>query len=107
MYPFLSSVDNGWLAASLIMVRNTVPQLRAQANAIYADMDFGFYYDPGAGLLRGGFWDEPSNQCTTNSNYRQDGPDVYYTCHHYGALNTEPRIASYIGIAEGDIPATH
>ena len=107
VYPFLSSVDNGWLAAALIMVRNTVPQLRAQANAIYADMDFGFYYDPGAGLLRGGFWDEPSNQCTTTGNYRQEGPDVYYTCHHYGALNTEPRIASYIGIAEGDIPATH
>ena len=67
-------------------------------------MDFGFYYDPAAGLLRGGFWDEPPPGCSTLGNYR-GGPDVYYTCHHYGALNTEPRIASYIGIAEGQIPA--
>lgn len=107
VYPFLSSVDNGWLAAALIMVRNSIPQLRDEANAIYSTMDFGFYYDPGAGLIRGGFWDAPSNQCNLQGNYRQRGADVYYTCHHYGALNTEPRIASYIGIAEGDIPATH
>lgn len=107
VYPFLSSVDNGWLAAALIMVRNTVPQLRDEANAIYADMDFGFYYDPAAGLIRGGFWDEPPPGCSVKDNYRDRGADVYYTCHHYGALNTEPRIASYIGIAEGDIPATH
>jgi hypothetical protein len=32
---------------------------------------------------------------------------VLYTCHHYGSLNTEPRIASYLGIAFGQIPATH
>lgn len=107
VYPFLSSVDNGWLAASLIMVRNAVPALSTKANAIYETFDFGFYYDSGAGLLRGGFWDEPSNQCNAKGNYRQRGADVYYTCHHYGSLNTEPRIASYIGIAEGDVPATH
>ena len=35
------------------------------------------------------------------------GEDVVYTRHHYGAFNTEPRIASYIGIAMGDIPAKH
>lgn len=107
VYPFLSSVDNGWLAAALIMVGNSVPQLRDEALAIFDDMDFGFYYDPAAGLLRGGFWDEPSNQCTIKDNYEDRGPDVYYTCHHYGALNTEPRIASYIGIAYNDIPVTH
>jgi Protein of unknown function (DUF3131) len=28
VYPFLSSVDNGWLASALIMVANSVPQLR-------------------------------------------------------------------------------
>lgn len=107
VYPFLSSVDNGWLASALIMVRNNVPQLRQQAGAIYDDMDFGFYYDPGAGLLRGGFWADPPRECSVKGNYRSRGEDVYYTCHHYGALNTEPRIASYIGIAEGDVPTTH
>ena len=30
------------------------------------------------------------------------GEDVAYTGHHYGAFNTEPRIASYLGIARSD-----
>jgi hypothetical protein len=107
VYPFLSSVDNGWLAAALIMVTNTVPQLRDEAQAILDEMDFGFYYDPGAGLLRGGFWDTQPPGCSILTNYPGIGPDVYYTCHHYGTLNTEPRIASYIGIAWGQVPATH
>ena len=105
--PFLSSVDNGWLAAALIIVKRSVPQLRDEADAILREMDFGFYYDPSAGLIRGGFWDEPPAQCNVPGNYRGRGPTVFYTCHHYGALNTEPRIASYIGIAHGQIPRTH
>lgn len=107
VYPFLSTVDNGWLAAALIMVTNSVPQLRDEAQAILDDMNFGFYYDPGAGLLRGGFWDALPPGCSTLGNYPGAGPDVYYTCHHYGTLNTEPRIASYIGIAWGQVPPTH
>src|SRR5918995_2160629 len=108
VYPFLSSVDNGWMAAALLMVSNAVPQLRTQARALLEPMDFGYYYDPAAGLLRGGFWvDPPGTQCTTPGNYRGDVPDVLYTCHHYGSLNTEPRIASYLGITFGQVPATH
>jgi hypothetical protein len=107
VYPFLSSVDNGWLATALILVTNTVPQLRDQAQAIVDSMDFGFYYDPAAGLLRGGFWDAQPPGCSLLGNYRGRGPDVYYTCHHYGSLNTEPRIASYLAIAKDGIPATH
>jgi hypothetical protein len=98
--PFLSSVDNGWLAAALMMVSNSVPQLRGQADALLKDMDFGFFYDdgfngkPNIGLLKGGYW--PSLR------------DCHgYTCFDYGTLNTEPRIASYIGIARGQIPPTH
>lgn len=34
VYPFLSSVDNGWMAAALLMVANAVPQLRSQARAL-------------------------------------------------------------------------
>jgi hypothetical protein len=86
------------LATALMMVANSMPQLRELANAILAPMDFGFYYDPSVGLLRGGYWPTPSpRQCHVNG----------YTCHHYGALNTETRIASYIGIARGQIPSTH
>jgi hypothetical protein len=108
VYPFLSSVDNGWLASALMIVEQAVPSLRDEAHAIVRELDFGFYYDPAAGLLRGGFWDEPpAGQCTAPGNYRNRGPTVYYTCHHYGSLNTEPRIASYIGIARGQVPPTH
>jgi hypothetical protein len=131
VYPFLSSVDNGWLAMTLMIVRRAVPALAGQANAILEPMDFGFYYegpdDPsdfdsngnvvkenGPGLIRGGFWkDPPAGQCNIPGNYRTDdrgaaaGPPVYYTCHHYGSFNTEPRIASYVGIARNQIPARH
>jgi hypothetical protein len=111
VYPFLSSVDNGWLAAALMVVGEAEPRLRGQADALFDGMDFGFYYDPAAkadvGLIRGGFWDELPPGCSVLGNYRDRGPDVWYTCHHYGAFNSEPRIASYIGIATGQIPPEH
>jgi hypothetical protein len=97
------------MAAALLMVGNAVPELRGQARDPLAPMDFGSYYDPAAGLLRGGFWvDPPGGQCTIPGNYRDPAsPPVLYTCHHYGSLNTEPRIASYLGIAFGQVPASH
>ena len=132
--PFLSSVDNGWLASALLMVANgAVPQLRDRAWELVSAMDFGFYYDPtgnpdaGTGLIRGGYWPEvPIGQVATRTNgptsceeRRRADPNAVpprpepdpafagWTCHHYGAFNTEPRIASYIGIALGQIPAEH
>lgn len=114
VHPFLSSVDNGWLASGLLMVANDLPSLAGQVWPVLSTMDFGFYYDPAArgadipaGLIRGGFWDEVPPGCSVLDNYRDRGPDVWYTCHHYGAFNTEPRIASYLGIAFGQIPAAH
>jgi hypothetical protein len=105
VYGFLSSVDNGWLAAALMMVANAVPESRGKANAILRNMDFAFYYDPNAGLLRGGAWTEVPPECSLPDT--RDGQPVWFTCHHYGSLNTEPRIASYIGIARGQLPAAH
>jgi hypothetical protein len=98
--PFLSSVDNGWLAAALMTVRAAVPELAQDANRLLEPMDFGFYYDPQAGLLRGGYW--PPDMQPDNSSCARG-----FTGHHYGTLNSEPRIASYIGIALGQVPATH
>jgi hypothetical protein len=103
VYGFLSSVDNGWLAAALMMVRRAEPSLRSEASALLEDMNFGFYYDPAVGQLRGGYWPDGRPGATDPCPAVPAG----FTCHHYGALNTEPRIASYIGIAAGDIPATH
>jgi hypothetical protein len=111
--PFLSSVDNGWLAAALVVVRGAVPDQRVRANKLLAAMDFGFFYNPDArgaglpGLLRGGFWDTAPTECSVVGNYRHRGPDVWYTCNHYDITVTEPRIASYLGIAFGQIPPAH
>ena len=113
VYPFASSVDNGWLASGLIMVANAVPDLHDRAMALATSMNFGCYYDPNAkadvGLIRGGFWlpdDAPAGNWPIDD-YCGMGEDVAYTGHHYGAFNTEPRIASYIGIALGQIPEEH
>jgi hypothetical protein len=118
VYPFASSVDNGWLASALIMVANAVPELSEPAWELATSMDFGCYYDPlakgpdaGAGLIRGGFWLEggtpPGSEGFPRGDYCGMGEDVVYTGHHYGAFNTEPRIASYIGIALDQIPPEH
>ena len=98
--PFLSTVDNGWLAASLMMVGQVKPELKVRCDGILAPMNFGFFYDPHdpanpnahPGLLRGGYYTDGGGE---------------FTEFHYGTLNTEPRIASYVGIARGDIPADH
>src|SRR5690606_37036018 len=105
VHPFLSSVDNGWLAAGLLVVEGAVPELRPQARALRTPMDFGFYYDPQgrgpdfpAGVIRGGFWDEQPPGCSVVGNHRGRGPDVFYTRHHYDNTVTETRIATYLGI---------
>jgi hypothetical protein len=113
VFPFASSVDNGWLASGLIMVANGVPELSDRAWDLATSMNFGCYYDPNAkadvGLIRGGFWlpdDAPPGSWPIDD-YCGMGEDVAYTGHHYGAFNTEPRIASYIGIALEQIPEEH
>jgi hypothetical protein len=96
--PFLSTVDNGWLGAALIMVRNTRPALRGRAEALLGPMDFCFFYDPydpadsikHPGLLHLGYWTDDRSFANT-----------------YGMINTEPRIVSYIGIATGQLPPEH
>ncbi|WP_127500842.1 glucoamylase family protein [Actinoplanes solisilvae] len=105
--PFLSSVDNGWLAAALRVVQGGFPSLRASAARVLDRMDFGFYFNPAAtspigsrGLIRGGFWDTAPSGCSVP----QDG--LWFTCNHYDITVTEPRIATYLGIGAGQIPAT-
>ena len=113
VYPFLSSVDNGWFAAALMVVRNAEPRAARLANNLLRKMNFGMFYNKdarpgiGAGLLRGGFWDAKPAVNTAEGNYLGNGPDVFYTLNHYDIHNSEPRIASYIGIAHGQIPAAH
>ena len=105
VHPFVSSVDNGWLATGLEVVIAEIPSLRKQAHRVLDQMDFGYYYNPQEKQIRGGFWLEP-RPASVPGNYR-GGETVYYTGHHYGAFNTEPRMASYLGIAAQQIPQEH
>ncbi|SEG91526.1 Protein of unknown function [Nonomuraea solani] len=109
---FASSVDNGWLASALMMIRTAVPAHARAADRLVTSMNFASYYDPaarpdaGTGLLRGGFWPERPpgpNDCFVESDYAGTGTTVYSTCHHYGAP-AETRIGQYVGIALGQIP---
>lgn len=106
--PFLSSVDNGWLATGLLLTSRAEPSLADEADAVRSAMNFGCYYDPAQNQIRGGFWDtDPQETAPVPGDYCGMGTDVWYTGHHYGAFNTEPRIASYLGIAAGQIPPEH
>jgi len=85
--PILSSVDNGWLATGLQVVANSVPEVAKRAAALFASMDFGFYYRPAVNRIA--FFYAPG-----------DGASA--CC--YDTIVSESRISSYIGIAKGEIP---
>lgn len=109
--PFLSSVDNGWLAAALMVVRTADPSVSAQANRLLNKMNFASFYNPDArpeqhtGLIRGGFWVDKPSGVSVEGDYLGTGTPVYYTANHYDTTVSETRIVSYIGISRGQIPA--
>jgi hypothetical protein len=85
--PRLSSVDNGWLATGLAIVEREVPALAKRAGALYDSMDFGVYYVPDRNQIM--FHYEPRTGSVA-------------CC--YDTIVSESRIASYIGIAKGELP---
>jgi Putative glucoamylase/RTX calcium-binding nonapeptide repeat (4 copies)/Protein of unknown function (DUF3131) len=88
--PILSSVDNGWLATGLRLVARGVPELAARAGALFASMDFGFFYRPDVNRILFHYV-----------------PDTGEAPCCYDTLVSESRIASYLGIANGQIPQRH
>ncbi|WLD94294.1 glucoamylase family protein [Alkalihalobacillus sp. AL-G] len=88
---FISTVDNGWLSAGLIVVGQAYPELYDQTHKLVEAMDYSTLYDPEVGQMRGGY-DVAAGQMTA---------------HHYGTFYTEPRVASYIAIGKKDVPKTH
>ena len=88
--PILSSVDNGWLATGLRLVSRGIPQLAHQARTIYDGMDFGIYYRP-----------------EVNRILFHIAPDTGESPCCYDTIVSESRIASYIGIAKGELPRKH
>ena len=111
--PFLSSVDNGWLAAALIVVQNADPSVARMARRLLEPMNFAAYYNPTprpdleAGLMRGGFWEADPPAGAVEGNYLGRGPNVFYTNFHYDTTVSETRIASYIAIARRQVPPAH
>ena len=91
---FISTVDNGWYAAGLVEVRDSVPALAREASALLGAMNFNIFYDngdestnPNAGQMYGGF--------TVGQ-----GPATF----EYGMLYSETRIAAYVGLGTGQMP---
>jgi hypothetical protein len=88
--PILSSVDNGWLATGLRVVQRSVPELSARAGALFESMNFGFYYRPDVNRILFHYV-----------------PDTGEGVCCYDTIVSESRIASYIGIAKGELPPRH
>jgi hypothetical protein len=88
--PILSSVDNGWLATGLQLVHRGVPELSGRAGALFDGMDFGFYYRPDVNRILFHY-----------------APDTGAAPCCYDTIVSESRIASYLGIAKGEIPQRH
>lgn len=105
--PFVSAVDNGWLAAALMVVSEAVPGVRAASQDVLGTMNFGVFVDPAAGCrLRGGFWLRRTRRQSVRAAYLP-GVELEYTRHHYDLLNSEPRIAGYVGMVLGQLPASY
>lgn len=91
---FISTVDSAWYATGLILLRQVYPSLAARASALLKAMNFGIFYDNG----------DQSTDITAGQMYGGYNADVGPANFHYGLLNTETRIAAYIGMGTGAMP---
>ncbi|MDD5301673.1 MAG: glucoamylase family protein, partial [Elusimicrobia bacterium] len=85
---FVSTVDNGNLAAALTTVGNLFPEVSASAHGLRDAMDFGLLYDPAKKLMHIGY--SPDTRELTSS--------------YYDMRVSEARTAYQEAIAKGDIP---
>jgi hypothetical protein len=85
---FVSTVDNGWYAAGLIVAREAFPQFSPRLTKLFQAMDFSRLYDRSIGQMYGGFDAEKNTLADW----------------HYGNLNTESRVADYVAIGQGHVP---
>jgi len=90
---YISSVDNGWLSAGLIVLRQAFPEIEPVCTEILQGMDYSTLYDPVEGKLYLGY----------ELNREPPVPTPY----HYGQIATEPRVTSLIAIGKGDVPPEH
>ena len=90
---WISTADEGNLAVCLLTLVQALPEgdLRRRLKALADAMDFSALYDPETELLYLGF-DLDSMQPSRS---------------HYDLMASEARLASYVGIAAGQLPPAH
>ena len=89
---FVSSVDNGWLAIALVVVRQAFPgEIAQEATAILDRFHFQEFLDP------------ETNHLALGYDVTRQSPTPY----HYGMLVTEARAMSLYAIGKGDLPKEH
>ncbi len=90
---YISSVDSGWLAIALVVVRQAFPGTLAakQATEFLDSFSFGEFLDPENNQLVLGF----------------DVPERNFGGYHYGMFVSEARATSFYGIGKGNLPREH
>ncbi|MBN1493135.1 MAG: DUF3131 domain-containing protein [Candidatus Omnitrophica bacterium] len=90
--PFVSSIDNGWLAIALSVVREVVNEdEKAICTELLDAMDFNVFYKEDLGHLTLGY----------------DTVKQSYSQYDYGLLCSEARATSFFAIGKGDLPLKH
>jgi hypothetical protein len=92
----VSTIDNGWLSAGLLVVSHAFPTLRERAYDLVESANYTALYDPEIYDL---FEGETTKPGFMHAKHDSDNGLVG----HYGSFNTEPRIAYYLAIGKGDI----
>jgi hypothetical protein len=97
--PLLSTVDNGWLDVGLRIAEDADPALRRRIGALREDVDWSFFYKAY----------DPENPDTSpghmHTGYLVD--EEAMSEGFYGALVSETRIASWLGLGDGTVPRDH
>lgn len=89
---FVSLVDSGWLLAGLYVAKNAFPEeLGALAQELIDRGNLLFFYDPVEKQFFHGYYDHLE----------------VYSDYRYGTFYTEPRVASLMAIARGEVPEDH
>lgn len=90
--PFISSIDNAWLAIALAVMRQAFPgEVGRAASGLIEEMHFQEFLDPENNHLVIGY----------------DAEREAFTPYHYGMLATEARAMSFFAIGKGDLPPEH
>ncbi len=90
--PYISSVDNGWLAIALVVSRQAFKaKLWDEISQILDSMDFNEFYDTETNQMVIGY----------------EVPEKNFGGSHYGMMVSEARAMSILAIGKGDIPPDH